>query len=236
VSCPDRPAAEATARTQRVRSTSPDRSREDGIHQQPRWPMESKSRCPALVKLRSAEADPHVTKRASGRPANRLTMLPPHSTPPPEGVGLACPWARPCSTSGRMAPPAEAGGLVPVPHPSIWSLQHRPLPGATVNSARVEQLTSGLCSADESVAAHRRFQRCAARFSHGLGSPSRSPSLRVRPDWPRTDVLSAPGSRFPAGEPVGPRHRPLHRGESRCIEPRHPSASSSRCRVLPPKW
>jgi hypothetical protein len=172
--------------------------------------MESKSRCPALVKLRSAEADPHVTKRAcesAGEPTDPALALP---TPEGANRGESIPAAR----VRCRAALAEARPLTSPPHTSIWSLQRRPLPDATVNTARVEQLTSGLCSADESVATHRRFQRCAARFSHGLGSPSRSPLLRVRPDLLRTEVLSCLGSRFPASKPAGPRHRSPRHGDS----------------------
>jgi hypothetical protein len=187
--------------------------------------MKSKSRCPALVKLRSAEADPHVTKRAiesAGEPADPAPTAPRAAT---RRCWPGVSWGRPCSAF-RVSP-TEAGELVPLPHSSIWSLRHRPLPGATVNPARVEQLTSGLYSADESVAAHRRFQRCAARFSHGLGSPSRSPSLRVRPVRTKNGCSRRTGKSISHWRASSHRLRPLHHGESRCIEPRHPSASST---------
>jgi hypothetical protein len=138
--------------------------------------MVAESRGSALVMLRSAEADPHVTKRASSRPASRTTPPPvPLVAPPPEGVGLSCGGTSLQSGRGHAEPrrPKPRGSTSP-PHRCIWHLRRRPLPGFAVNAAPVEQLTSGLYSADESVETHRRFQRCVTRVSHGLGSPSRS--------------------------------------------------------------
>jgi len=171
----------------------------------------AESRCLALVMLRSAEADPHVTKRAlrTARQAGRFR---------PRCAAFLGPKASARRAPGTSLqelvepgkPPGRSRAAHPTPHRSFWRLQRRPLPDAAVNAASMRQLTSGLCSADESVATHRRFQRCIARVSHGLGSPSRSSCIRFCLEPLRTGVLCVPGSRFPVGEPTGPRLRPLH--------------------------
>jgi hypothetical protein len=145
--------------------------------------MVAESRGSALVMLRSAEADPHVTKRASSRPASRSAPPPgPRASPPPEGGGLSCGRASLQSGRGHAEPRRPRPlGSTPPPHQSIWRLRRFPLPGFAVNAAPMEQSTSGLYSADESVETHRRFQRCVTRVSHGLGSPSRSCCFRLRP-------------------------------------------------------
>jgi hypothetical protein len=161
--------------------------------------METKSRCSALVMLRSAEADPHVTKRASSHPANRLT--------PPPLARLAATrrsWSvvrrgRPFRAGSALMSRASRSCVTRAlpPHQSVWCLRHRPLPDAAVNTALVEQLTSGLFSTDESVETHRRFQRWVTRVSHGLCSPFKvplSPHL-LEPPW--TEVLDHLGRRFP---------------------------------------
>jgi len=70
---PDCPATEAAVRPPRGPIHLTDRGR-CGVYRSPRWAAESKSRCAALVMLRSAEADPHVTNRAlrAGRRADLL--------------------------------------------------------------------------------------------------------------------------------------------------------------------
>jgi hypothetical protein len=62
--------------------------------------MESKSRCSTLVKLRSAEADPHVTKRAC-EPAGEPTD--------PAPVALR-PGTRRCRTEASRERPCSARG------------------------------------------------------------------------------------------------------------------------------
>jgi hypothetical protein len=199
--------------------------------------MEAESRGSALVMLRSAEADPHVTKRASSRPASRTPPPPvPRVAPPPEGVGLSCGGTSLQSGRGHAEPRRpKPGGSTSPPHPSMWHLRRHPLPGFAVNAALVEQLTSGLYSADESVETHRRFQRCVTRVSHGLGSPSRSCCFRLRPMLRRAGARCSSESRIGAGKPALLRPRRSHHGESRWFVPRYPSASSPRRRVLPPK-
>jgi hypothetical protein len=72
---PDCPATEVAVRPPRgpIHLTGRGRS---GARRPPRWAASSKSRCAALVMLRSAEADPHVTNRAlrAGRQADLLRL------------------------------------------------------------------------------------------------------------------------------------------------------------------
>jgi hypothetical protein len=70
---PDCPATEAAVQPPKGPIHLTDRGR-CGVHRPPRWVAEAKSRCAALVMLRSAEADPHVTNRALR--AGRRTDLP----------------------------------------------------------------------------------------------------------------------------------------------------------------
>jgi len=72
---PDCPATEAAVRPPRGPTHLADRGRR-GVCRSPRWATESESRCAALVMLRSAEADPHVTNRAlrAGRQADLLRL------------------------------------------------------------------------------------------------------------------------------------------------------------------
>ena len=88
----------------------PDRDRDDGIHRPPGWPMKSKSRCPALVKLRSAEADPHVTKRAI-EPAGEPTDPAPTA---PRTITRRC-W---CAITRRCWPGVSVGATLQ----HLWAL------------------------------------------------------------------------------------------------------------------
>jgi hypothetical protein len=76
---PDCPATEAAVRPPKGPTHLTDRGR-CGVHRSPRWAAVSKSRCAALVMLRSAEADPHVTNRAL-RAGRRADLLRPRLAP-----------------------------------------------------------------------------------------------------------------------------------------------------------
>jgi hypothetical protein len=93
----------------------------------------------------------------------------PHITEKVQGPGDAVRSNR--GRDVRSLPCAGVRGNLP------WS----PLPGSRVRCPPGERPTSRPCSADESVATSRRFQRCVARVSHGLVSPSRSSRFRCRP-------------------------------------------------------
>jgi hypothetical protein len=89
--------------------------------------------------------------------------------PNPRGAG------RPCrSRSVTTLPCAGVRGALPC----------NPFPGSRVRHPPGERPTSRPCSTDESVATSRRFQRCVARVSHGLVSPSRSSLFRRCPPVP----------------------------------------------------
>ena len=72
---PDCPTTEVAVRPPRGPIHLTGRGRQ-GACRPPRWSTEAKSRCAALVMLRSAEADPHVTNRAlrAGRQADLLRL------------------------------------------------------------------------------------------------------------------------------------------------------------------
>jgi len=93
----------------------------------------------------------------------------------------------------RFTPFEEFPSSTAAPHhcdpcrPAVAACAERVAPPATPVAGRHsqcrpgEQPASRPCSADESVATRRRFQRRAARSFHGLGSPSRSEHAPLQP-------------------------------------------------------
>jgi hypothetical protein len=209
-----------------------------GIHRPPRWRDGSgePGLCLGDAPIRRSGPPRHQTGlKSTGKPAASAPC--PRASPPPEGGGLSCGRASLQSGRGHAEPRRpKPRGSTPPPHRSIWRLRRCPLPGLVVNATPMEQSTSGLYSADESVETHRRFQRCVTRVSHGLGSPSRFYLLLPPSSVPlRAEARRFPVSRRHAGKPARFRLRRSRCGESLRFVPLYPSAGSPRRRVLPPK-
>jgi len=100
---PDCPATEVAARPPRGPIHLAGRSRRSA-HRPPRWATGSESRCAALVMLRSAEADPHVTNRAL-RAGRRTDLLRPRRASPRDPKALVRRASR--TTLQSVARPVE---------------------------------------------------------------------------------------------------------------------------------
>jgi hypothetical protein len=98
--------------------------------------------------------------------------------------------AGPIRRSGLVRTLSRAGVRGALPWP--------PLPGSRVRRPPGERPSSRPCSTDESVAMSRRFQRCIARVSHGLVSPSRSSLFRCCPAVARCRSTLGPSGRLRA--------------------------------------
>jgi hypothetical protein len=129
------------------------------------------------------------------------------------GAGGPCPGSRrgsdppkrtPTSSRGTRArevrgQSAEAVWSVPSRAPEfVVPVPRTPLPGSKGRRPPGERPSSRPCSTDESVAMSRRFQRCIARVSHGLVSPSRSSLFRCCPAVARCRSTLCPSGRLRA--------------------------------------
>jgi hypothetical protein len=187
----------------------------------------------------SRHRHPKVVLASPALPASRVVpfeefpssaAVPHHCDRCPLAVAACSDEVRAC----RSGPSRYRGGgrslLASRSAPSTCHWVHRPLrrhplPDAAVSAAPVKQSTPGRFSTDESVATCRRFQRSAARVSHGLCSPPRYLRFRCALEPIRPESSRPLGSRLPDGEPPRRRRRPGRRGESRLLVPQHPSAS-----------
>jgi hypothetical protein len=145
------------------------------------------------VKLRSAEADPHVTEARAvptGAGACASTNRLADDAEAPTGWDGQIPsWVatQPDARESRHRGAAPGGAVAsrPSAEAADWSARDRSAEARRSDlSRRRERPTSRPCSADESVVSLRRCQRRDTRSFHGLCSPPRSLSLRTSPSMP----------------------------------------------------